>query len=245
MNYITPSNLADFAFVNEDTLVGPLRGICVNFHGYTDATMYTKSTDFAAMLGENGIAWVFPYYSVWAWMSSNSQSFIEQVLDATYEKLHADAHLPLIITGGSMGGLTALNYLVRGKRKATACALECPLADMHRFFMDRPNVRRAILNAHIEKEGDLHEITKAYSPVYFADRLPAIPYLAVYGEKDDYFTSVQMPLLVDTLDRHGLEHTVWVQPNMAHCAIGDHPDALSKYGDFIVSAVRSGGEKAK
>jgi len=40
-------NLFDYAFVNEDALVYPLRGICICFHGYTNATMYESSNDFA------------------------------------------------------------------------------------------------------------------------------------------------------------------------------------------------------
>jgi hypothetical protein len=90
MKYINTDNLLDYAFVNEDALVYPLRGICICFHGYTEATMYESSNDFARALGKRGIAWVFPYYSVWGWMSSNSQAFNEQVIDAAYERLGAD-----------------------------------------------------------------------------------------------------------------------------------------------------------
>ncbi len=66
MKYINKDNLYDYAFLNQDTLVSPLRAICVCFHGYTDATMYHESPKIAKVLGEAGIAWVFPYYSVWA-----------------------------------------------------------------------------------------------------------------------------------------------------------------------------------
>ena len=136
MKYINKENLYDYAFLNEDTLVSPLRAICVCFHGYTDATMYQGSPEIAKILGEAGIAWVFPYYSVWAWMSTSSSEFIEQVLDAVCERLGADENIPLIVSGGSMGGLTALNYLVYGKRKAVGCAVNCAVTDMKRIFSD-------------------------------------------------------------------------------------------------------------
>ena len=99
MKYIRSENLLDYAFINEDTLVHPLRGICVSFHGYTDATMYKSSDEIASALGRQGIAFVFPYYSVWAWMSRSSQAFNEQVIDAVYERLQADEAVPLIVSG--------------------------------------------------------------------------------------------------------------------------------------------------
>ena len=108
MKHICPDNLLDFAFVNFDTLEYPVRGIFFYLHGYTDATMFTQSNEMAALFGKHGIAWVFPYYSVWAWMSRSSQIFNEQVLDAVYERLGVDDTVPLMIGGGSMGGLTAL-----------------------------------------------------------------------------------------------------------------------------------------
>ena len=120
MNFINEDNLMDYAFINTDALIPPVKAVCVDFHGYTDGTMFSKSEGKAKVLGEQGIAWVFPYYSVWAWMSEASQAFNEQVLDAVYRKLGIPDTVPLIITGGSMGGLTALCYQVYGKRKAAA-----------------------------------------------------------------------------------------------------------------------------
>ena len=235
MHYINSSNLSDYAFLNEDTLVFPLKAVCICFHGYTDATMLDKSNNIARVLGKNGIAWVFPYYSVWAWMSKSSQIFNEQVIDAVYERLGADSSVPLIVSGGSMGGLTALNYLVYGKREAIGCAVNCPVTDMVRIFEDKPSFRRAILSAHIDNESPLDEILASYSPVRFAKKLPDIPYFLVFGESDTYFTQMQMPPLIEKLKELDLRHTLLVQPGMNHCDIEGHPEALRSFCDFIVS----------
>lgn len=240
MKQIRPDNLLDYAFVNEDTLVRPLRGICVCFHGYTDATMYEKSDAFARTLGEKGVAWVFPYYSVWAWMSRNSQEFNEQVLDAVYERLGADESVPLIVSGGSMGGLTALNYLIYGKRKAIGCALNCPVTDMNKIFADQRDFRRAILSAHIEKDASLEEIMKTYSPVCFAESLPHIPYFFVFGQADTYFFNTQMPPMIEKLRQYKIKHTLLTVPGMKHCDLSHHPEAQDAFGDFIVSLVAHG-----
>ena len=118
MRFINQDNIFDYAFINMDSLTLPVKAVCVEFHGYTDGRMLTESDAKAKLFGQKGIAWVFPYYSVWAWMSKSSQEFNEQVLDAVYEKLQIPDTIPLIITGGSMGRLTALCYQVYGKRKA-------------------------------------------------------------------------------------------------------------------------------
>ena len=51
MKCIDQENLLDYAFLIEDTPQLPLRGICVCFHGYTDATMYEKSPKETEILG--------------------------------------------------------------------------------------------------------------------------------------------------------------------------------------------------
>lgn len=238
MKHINKDNLADFAFLNEDTLTLPLRGICVSFHGFTDATMFEKSSDQARILGESGIAWVFPYYSVWGWMSENSQEFNKQVIDAVYDKLQASDDIPLIISGGSMGGLTALNYLVRGKRRACACALNCPVTDMSEFYNSSIGSRRAILSAHIEKDCPLDIIMRNFSPINFADKLPRIPYFLIFGERDTHFIDYQLPPFEEKLKEYGHDYILTVHPEMEHCDIRNHPKALQEYCDFIISATK-------
>ena len=235
MKYINKENLADFAFLNTDTLKPPLRAVCVCFHGYTDATMFEKSPEMARKLGERGIAWVHPYYSVWAWMSPSSQEFCEQVLDAVYDKLGAESDVPFIVSGGSMGGLTALCYLVYGKRKAIGCALNCPVTDMAKTYEDKPTFRRAILSAHIENADPFETVMKKYSPVHFAYRLPDIPYFFVYGERDEYFTEVQMPPMRAELDKYGLSYKLSVVEGMTHCDIEGHSGILGEYCDFLIA----------
>ncbi|MBQ9071436.1 MAG: hypothetical protein IJY23_08870 [Clostridia bacterium] len=239
MKYINRDNLFDYAFLNEDTLVYPVRAVCVCFHGYTDATIYDRSNEEARSLGERGIAWVFPYYSVWAWMSKSSQSFCEQVLDAVYDRLGIDEDVPLVVSGGSMGGLTALNYLVYGKRPAIACALNCPVTDMNRIFEDRRDFRRAILSAHIEEDGELSAIMEKYSPVRFADRLPKIPYFLVFGEDDPYFIKTQMPPIVERFKECGISHVLRLEPGMKHCDLVSHNEAFLAYCGFLICAAEN------
>lgn len=235
MRYINEENLFDYAFVNLDALTFPVRAVCVDFHGYTDSTMFSESNEKAKRLGEKGIAWIFPYYSVWAWMSESSQEFNEQVLDAVYQKLQLPDTVPLIVTGGSMGGLTALCYLLYGKRKAVACAANCPVTDMGVFFRDFDHARRAILSAHILDDRPLETVLEKYSPVKFVDKLPHIPYLLLYGEKDTVITDRFMPQFVEAMQAAGHDVTHFVQKDMVHCDMRSHKEAFDAWCSFIVT----------
>ena len=233
MTYINKDNLSDYAFLNTDALKLPLKGICVCFHGYTDDTMFSESNAIAARLGQKGIAWVFPYYSVWGWLGKNALAFCEQVIDAVYDKLGADESIPLISSGGSMGGLTALMYCVLGKREAVRCAAECPVTDMHKIFEDNYTVRRAILSAHIEKEGKLEDILKEHSPVYRAADMPKIPYFLLFGGNDTLITEKHYPPLYEAMQEQGHNVKVHIEEGMGHCETLNFETALNKYCAFI------------
>ena len=235
MQFVCEENLSDYAFVNMDALKFPVKAVCVDFHGYTDATIFLESPPKAKILGEQGIAWVFPYYSVWAWMSRSSQKFNEQVLDAVYKKLRIPDMTPLIITGGSMGGLTSLCYLIYGKRKAAACAVNCPVTDMTKFFDIVPDARRAILSAHILEEKPFRAVLDSYSPVKLVDKLPTIPYLLIYGEKDERITKYFMPQFLERMKEKGHNVTYLLQKDMVHCDIDGHKKAFDIWCDFIVA----------
>ena len=156
-------------------------------------------------------------------------------MDAVCDRLHLSSDIPFVVSGGSMGGLTALNYLVYGKRKAMACALNCPVTDMHRAFHDRVRMRRAILSAQILEESDLEEITKHDSPYHFADRLPRIPYLFIYGSKDEYFMGTQMPHTKEKLDQCALDYTLTVHEGMDHCDLAGNRAAMQQFLGFITN----------
>ena len=239
MKYITPDNLYDYAFLNEDTLQKPVKGVCIYFHGFTDGTRYNESPFLGAELGAKGIAWVFPYHSVWAWMSQTSQQFCEQVIDAVYEKLGIDESIPLVVTGGSMGGMTALNYLLHGKRKAIACAANCPVLSVKGYFEAAREARAAILSAHIEKQGELTEILTELSPIYITEKLPKIPYFLVFGKNDPSpAINEHIEELKEKLSKNGIDYKVEVREEMAHCNMNDFPDTRGRFIEFILKAFK-------
>ena len=55
MYFINEDNISDYAFVNTDTLKFPVKAVCVEFHGYTDATMFSESPAKVRLLAEIGL----------------------------------------------------------------------------------------------------------------------------------------------------------------------------------------------
>ena len=236
MKYITPENLFDFAFVNTDCLKTPVRGVCVCFHGFTDDSTFDSSPEIARALGEAGIAWVYPYYSVWGWMGKESMEYCEQVLDAAWKLLGLEESTPLVASGGSMGGLTALMYCVKGKRPVIACAADSPVTDIWKYYDISAYSRRAILSAYIMEEGDLRALADGNSPLYNVYRLPDIPYFLLFGELDEHFMKEHMPSMVSAMEERGLRFTLWVEKGMGHCGTGDFPKAMAAYTEFILNS---------
>ena len=134
-----------------------------------------------------------------------------------------------------MGGLTALCYQVYGKRKAVACAANCPVTDMSQFFEICTDARRAILSAHILDERQLGDILDTYSPIKLVDKLPDIPYLLIYGEKDERITEGFMAQFLEKMKAAGHDVTHILQKDMVHCDIDSHKESFDAWFDFIAT----------
>lgn len=234
MTHITKDNLENYAFVNLDTLTYPVKAVCVCFHGFTDDTVYEKSPRQASELGSKGIAWVYPYFSVWAWYSDNSRKFNEQVLDAVYGKLNLSDDIPLIISGGSMGGMTAFMYCIDGKRKPKACAMNCPVTNVRAHFENNFYIRRAIMDAHIDKETDMLAFTESISPVYRIADFPDIPVFSLFGGKDSCITEKEYIPFIEKMKIKNMETVI--SEEMEHCGTDNDEKGYRAMTDFIINA---------
>lgn len=232
--YMNWDNLGDFAFVNTDTLKGEPKGIVLNLHGYTDGTMFDKSNAFAAKMGENGIVYVFPYHSVWAWMSKSSMAYIEEVLDTVYKHYGFDEKTPFVISGGSMGGMTAIMYGIFGKKKPIACTANCPVTDLEKMLSH--DMTRAIYSAFILEDKPFSECVKEHSPILNISKLPKIPYRIMLGEKDTAITASALKF-TEKMKQNGFDINTSVVAGMGHCNLADFAPEFNTYLQFIINAV--------
>lgn len=236
MNHMNWDNLEYFAFVNTDTLVGKPKGVVMDFHGFSDATMFEKSNEFARYMGKRGILYVFPYYSVWAWMSKASIAYIEEVIDVVWEHYGLDDDTPFVPQGGSMGGMTASMYCIMGKRKPVACAMNCPVSNLERISRSKA-IRRSVYSAHILDERPIEKVIDELSPLNNVSKFPKIPYFAVYGSLDEGMNEEVASEFETAMLGAGHDFKRITVEGMGHCNLFEFPDAFKTYLEFIADQI--------
>lgn len=232
---ITPDNLHLFTYTNIDICKPPLKGIVLAFHGLGFTGMF-ETTDLSQQYAEKGIIFVHPYYGPWSWMNDTAVKTVDSIIDAIFEKCSLPETTPVISTGGSMGGLSALIYTRYTKRTPAACAANCPVCDLVYHSDERDDLPRTILHAFTHYSCDLKEAVKSASPVHQVDFMPDIPYYIVHGDAD---TAVNKKYHSDVFVKamKQKKHTIIYKeiPGMIHCNLTG--SNLGDYNDFILHSI--------
>ena len=229
---ITPDNLSLFAYTNGDNLKGSPREIAVEFHGLGFTSVIKNDDEYINRFTEKDILYVFPYYGPWSWMNDDSISMVDDIISAAADKYGA-YDVPVIITGKSMGGLSALVYTAYASVTPTACAANCPVCDLVEHYNERKDLPRTLIAAYGYRNGDLTEKLKAHSPFHIASKMPAIPYYIVHGDADGEVNKVVHSDKFVNEIRTRRKVTYIEVPGMEHCQMPD--DVLNGFLDFIMS----------
>ena len=110
-----------FAYTNEKYLSGAPKALVLSFHGLGYAQMPREHSDFSLACAGRGILLAAPYDSPWSWMNDTAVKTVDAIVDALFFR-HNAKDIPLISTGGSMGGLSALIYARYSAHPVAACA---------------------------------------------------------------------------------------------------------------------------
>ncbi len=235
MSYITPETLQHFAFVNLDALEQPVRGVLLNCHGFGDESTFQTSPRPGTDLGKEGIVYIFPYYSPWAWCNDAAISYIDEVLDTVFSMLSLPPETPFMITGGSMGGLTAMIYSIFGKYKPLAVGCNCPVCDLEKEASEGGILTRSIYAAYVGEGKDVENEILRHSPIRMVNALPDLPYLIVSGQSDGAVTEKDHIFPIkEAMQRAGKNATFLSVPGMGHCNIGEFEDAYQIYLHFCL-----------
>lgn len=236
MRHLCADNLSNYAFVNLDTIQKPIRGIVVNCHGFTDETTYSSSPRPGVDLGREGILYVFPYYSPWAWASDHAFAYIDEVLDVVWEMLDLPSDLPFLIAGGSMGGMTAMLYTLFGKRRVCAVACNCPVCDLRAILDNNPHVQRSVYYAYLDTERTIEEEIDRHNPILHVSEMPDIPYLMVSGQADLAVPEDRHAHPIkQAMEQAGKQAQFISVPAMTHCDLQSHEEYYLKYLDFCLT----------
>lgn len=236
---ITKDNLDLFAFTNRKALEGKPKAVMLDFHGlgYNGMRDINDVNEGEKMYASHGVLYVFPYYGPWNWMNNMGVKYTDDVIDAIFDLYELSDETPIISTGGSMGGCSALAYTCHARRTPTACAANCPVCDLPYHYTERPDLPRTLYGAFGHYEGDLMAAIETASPLHLVDKMPtSTKYYVVHGDKDSAVNKGKhSDCFVEAMKKnHDIKYDE--VPGMEHCALAG--EAWEKYLAFILSFVK-------
>lgn len=227
--------LRSFAYSNDALIQGPIRGIVLEFFGLNNTQMLNEDPEAARMYARKGIAYVVPYCNPWSWMNRQAVRFTDEIVHALMARYELPETIPIVSTGGSMGGLAALVYMRYASVTPCACVANCPVCDLPYHYTERPDLPRTLVSAFGEYECGLDEAMRQHSPLHLADVLPDAKY-HIFHCLGDHLVNIRMhsSRLVEALSRTR-EVTFDVVNSDDHCYLPG--DMRTKYTLYILSAI--------
>lgn len=236
---ITPQELESYAFTNGSLLKGEPRAVILIFHGLGGGALRSECDDFEVRCAAENVLTVYPYYGPWSWMNRQSVWYVDEIMDAVREKYLLDESVPVISSGGSMGGLSALMYTTYAAVTPTACFANCPVCDLPFHATERPDLPRTVYLAFAYQEQGLEQALVDNSPYHQAAKMPRIPYFVVHGDAD---TAVNKALhsdrFVAAMRAAGQEITYREVAGMAHCDLKSFPEEKEIYESAMLALCR-------
>lgn len=236
---INADNLMYFAATNRDLIRGKIRALALEFPGLDGGSCLGGQTrvgllesGYAIRCARRGILLVYPFIGPWSWMNDVAVRTVDLIIDAVKEKYGLTADIPLVNTGGSMGGAGALMYTVNGKHPAAACAVNGPVCDMGSVMEDFPDGVCTLYRAVAHYDMPFDEAIRSISPLYQAERMPRIPYFVAHTTGDAIVRiEKNSEPFVERLRGAGHDVEYVVTPDQAHCDIG--PEAQARFEKFV------------
>lgn len=203
--------------------------------GVMDMGEYTG--EYASELAENGMLLLYMFPGPWSWMNEGSVRITDLVLDAVYDKFGLDCNVPVIPTGGSMGGQGAIIFAAesRYRERIRGIAAACPCYDVPEAVFKLDIFPRTFISAVAGYGCSLDNALKKISPVHRINELLKVPYYIVCDEADELFDADGMQKFASALSGKGAGVTVDVLPGLGHG--GFTPDARKRFTEFIINLI--------
>lgn len=232
---ITYETLRSFAYSNDKICTGPIQGIVVSFFGLGGTAMFSEDTKEGKFFAERNIIYIVPYANPWAWMNRQTAAYTDEIIDTLIKHYNLPDNIPIISTGGSMGGQSALVYMVYAARTPAACVANCPVCDLPFHFAERPDLPRTLYSAFGTYDGTLQEALESASPFHLVDRMPDSEYYIFHCEADDAVNKQKhSDCFVEKMAKaHKVEY--YAVPERGHCDLT--PEMWQNYNDAIVHSI--------
>lgn len=235
---ITYPTLRNFAYSNDKICQKPIRGIALSFFGLGGKEMFAEDTELGLFLAEKGIILIIPYTNPWSWMNKQAVAYTDELIDVIMEEYGLPEDLPIVSTGGSMGGQSALVYTAYAKRTPKACVANCPVCDLPYHFTERPDLPRTLYSAFGQYDCSLEEALQSASPLHLAEagKMPDVKY-TIYHCTEDKAVNKEMHSDRFVVAMHyGVNY--FAVPDRGQCDLP--PEFRESYNQAIVSACMEG-----
>jgi len=228
-------NLECFAYTNRNHIQGQPKGIIVDFFGLNGMAMFDDNHPYGKTLAQKNILLVIPYNNTWAWMNPQAVAYTDEIMDVLLAHYGLD-ELPIVATGGSMGGMSAIVYCRYAKRTPVACITNCPVCDLPYHFTERPDLPRTLYSAFWHENGKIEDTLARFSPCHLVGTLPQIPY-TIYHCECDRAVNIERhsEKLVEKMTDAGYSVCFIRVPGRDHC---DLPQEIAEnYREDAISAI--------
>lgn len=216
---INKDNIRQFAYINDTICQKPIRGIVLTFNGLSFNQMFWNDSDeISQLFAKKGILQVIPYYNPWSWMNDITVQFVDELVEVVMEKYQLSKNIPIVSTGRSMGGLSAIIYSLRAKQTPIACITNCPVCDLEYHSTERNDVIRTLYSAYGHYSCSIEEAIKNTSPLHLINQLPKITYHIFHCEEDQAVNKQKhSDIFVEKMIEKGFDIHYYSVPNRGHC----------------------------
>lgn len=214
---ITYDSFNNFTYSNDKLCSSDIRGIVLNFSGLGFQSMYSEDGDTSRRYAELGIIYLTPYMNPWAWMNRQTVDFTDELIDVICDRYSLSDNIPIVSSGGSMGGQQALVYMAYAKRTPKTCVVNCPVCDLPYHYSERPDLPRTLYSAFGSYDMSLQEAMESASPLHLVNRFPDSDYYVFHCERDTAVNKEKHSdkLVAELSKNHRVKyHTI---PERGHC----------------------------
>ena len=233
---ITYDDLRNFAYANDRICQQPIKRIVLSFFGLNMSNMFNEDIPEGIFYAEQGILYVVPYTNPWAWMNRQAVKYTDEIIDVLIDQYKLPDNTPIVSTGGSMGGLSAIVYTRYAKRTPVACVANCPVCDLVFHYGERPDLPRTLYSAFYDYDGDIKGAMKTASPLHLVPEMPKAGYHIFHCDQD---TAVNIDAhskkFVTAMKEREYNITFDIVPGRDHCDLTEEMRHL--FMEYCVNAV--------
>jgi len=169
-------------------------------------------------------------------MNDQAVAYTDEIINVLFQKYRLSENTPIVSTGGSMGGQSALVYTVYAKRQPVACVANCPVCDVVFHFTERQDLPRTLYSALFHEAGTMEDGLKRISPLHLTEKLPNISYHIFHCNEDlDVNMDAHSKKFVAELEKKQYAVTFDIVEGRGHCDLTT--EMQQKFAEYVVNAI--------